>query len=141
MSNANPDIDPALFATLNILYVEDADFTREALAYFLKRRFQRVDITGDGQKGLALFQANQYDLVLTDVMMPVMDGLEMARRIKALNPAVPVIVISAYSDQESRQRAADAGVDDFLVKPFYPEMVCEAIYKCIMAKRLQTQDS
>lgn len=141
MSNATPEIERELFANLSLLYVEDADFTREALGYYLKRRFQRVDITGDGQKGLTLFRANRYDVVLTDVMMPVMDGLEMARQIKALNPAVPVIVISAYSDQESRQRATEAGVDEFLVKPFYPEKVCEAIFQCVTAKRLQTQDS
>lgn len=135
MSNAIPDIDRALFATLNVLYVEDADFTREALAYYLKRRFNRVDVAGNGQKGLAMFQAKQYDVVLTDVMMPLMDGLEMTRQIKALNPAVPVIVISAHSDQETRQRAAEAGVDEFLVKPFYPEKVCETINKFVTAQR------
>jgi len=135
MSNATPDIEQALFATLNLLYVEDADFTREALAYYLKRRFKRVDVAGNGQKGLDLFQANQYDVVLTDIMMPVMDGLEMARQIKALNPAIPVIVISAYSDQESRKNAAEAGADEFLAKPFYPEDVCESVYKCVMAYR------
>jgi CheY-like chemotaxis protein len=135
MSDVTPDIERALFATLNLLYVEDADFTREALAYYLKRRFKRVDVAGDGQEGLARFQANPYDVVLTDVMMPVMDGLEMTRQIKALNPVIPVIVISAYSDQGSRQRATEAGVDEFLVKPFYPEKVCESIYKIITAKR------
>lgn len=135
MTNVTPDMEQALFATLSILYVEDADFTREALAFYLKRRFKRVDVAGNGQKGLALFQANHYDVVLTDVMMPIMDGLEMARQIKALNPAVPVIVISAYSDDASRKRAAEAGTDEFLPKPFYPEKVCEAIYKCVMASR------
>jgi len=133
MSNATPDIDRALFATLNVLYVEDADFTREALAYYLKRRFNQVDVAGNGRRGLELFQANKYDVVLTDVMMPLMGGLEMTRQIKVLNPAVPVIVISAYSDQDTQQRAAEAGVDEFLVKPFYPEKVCETINKCVTA--------
>lgn len=135
MKMSTPDIEQALFATLNLLYVEDADFTREALAYYLKRRFKRVDVAGNGQKGLDLYQEKRYDVVLTDVMMPVMDGLEMARQIKTLNPTVPVIVISAYSDQESKDRAVEAGADDFLAKPFYPEKVCESVYKCIMAYR------
>lgn len=135
MNNSAAEIDRALFATLNILYVEDADFTREALAYYLKRRFNRVDVAGNGKKGLEMFQANPYDVVLTDVMMPVMDGLEMTRQIKALNPAVPVIVISAYSDEEIRKRAAEAGVDEFLVKPFYPEKVCEIVNKYVTAQR------
>lgn len=124
MSNATPDIEQALFATLSLLYVEDADFTREALAYYLKRRFKHVDVAGNGQKGLDLFRESHYDVVLTDVMMPVMDGLEMARQIKALKPEVPIIVISAYSDPESRKLAAEAGADEFLAKPFYPEKVC-----------------
>lgn len=135
MNNTTPEIDRALFATLNVLYVEDADFTREALAYYLKRRFNQVDVAGNGKKGLDMFQANKYDIVLTDVMMPVMDGLEMTRQIKALNPAAPVIVISAHSDQETKQRAVEAGVDEFLVKPFYPENICETINKCIVAQR------
>ena len=135
MSNATPDDEQALFATLSVLYVEDADFAREALAYYLKRRFKRVDIAGNGQRGLEIFRENQYDVVLTDVMMPVMDGLEMARQIKTLNPAVPIIVISAYSDQESRKRADEAGADEFLAKPVYPEKVCEAVYQCVMANR------
>lgn len=135
MNNAAAEIDRALFATLNVLYVEDADFTREALAYYLKRRFNRVDVAGNGKKGLDMFQANKYDVVLTDVMMPVMDGLEMTRQIKALNPAVPVIVISAHSDQDTKQRAAEAGVDEFLVKPFYPEKVCEVVNKHVAAQR------
>lgn len=135
MSSATQDMEQALLATLNILFVEDADFTREALAYYLKRRFNRVDVAGNGQKGLALFQANHYDVVLTDVMMPVMDGLEMARRIKELAPTIPLIVISAFSDQESRARATEAGADDFLAKPLYPESVCETIYKCVAAAR------
>jgi CheY-like chemotaxis protein len=135
MNNTVAEIDRALFATLNILYVEDADFTREALAYYLKRRFNQVDVAGNGKKGLEMFQANPYDVVLTDVMMPVMDGLEMTRQIKALNPAVPVIVISAHSDQDTKQRAAEAGVDEFLVKPFYPEKVCEVVNKYVTAQR------
>jgi len=135
MENSQQEIDLALLATLRLLYVEDADFARESLAYYLKRYFGKVDVAGDGKKGLALFQAHPYDLVLTDISMPVMDGLEMTRQIKAIKPDMPVIVISAHSEEAMRQDAAAAGVADFLIKPLFPEQVKAAIYHCIMKHR------
>lgn len=136
-----PDIELSLLATKTILYVEDADFTRESLAYYLKRYLQRVDVAGDGKKGLALFQQNPYDLVLTDISMPVMDGLEMTRQIRVTHPHLPVIVITAHSDDQNRQAAREAGASDFLVKPLFPEAVRRAIYDGLVKQQTELTNS
>lgn len=132
------DIDLSLLVTKNILYVEDADFARESLAYYLKRYLNRVDVAGDGKKGLDLFHNNAYDLVLTDISMPVMDGLEMTRQIRATHADLPVIVITAFSDDENRQAAVTAGATEFLSKPLFPEHVRDAIYHCLNKRRMET---
>lgn len=135
MTIETPAYDRELLRTLNVLCVEDVDFSRESLAYYLKRRCARVDLAHNGQAGLEMFQANSYDVVLTDLLMPVMDGLEMAQRIKALDPNMPVIVLTAHSDDETRRKAAELGVDSFIAKPFFPEKVAEEIYRCAAAKK------
>lgn len=123
-------------STLTVLYVEDSDFSRESLAYYLSRRCKKVDMAQDGQMGLDMFKSNRYDVVLTDVKMPVMDGFEMARRIKALNKNIPIIVITAHNEPETVETANAAGVDSLIFKPFLPEKVTEEIYRCTTAKEV-----
>lgn len=135
MTITTPDLDREFLRTVNVLYVEDVDFSRESLAYYLQRRCNRVDIAGDGKTGLEMFSNNQYDVVLTDVRMPVMDGLEMLQHIKSAKKDVPVIVITALSDEETRTRAMAMGADSFITKPFFPENIAEEIYKCTRRNR------
>lgn len=133
MINAAQNYDRELLGTLNVLYVEDADFAREALAYYLKRRCKTVDVASNGKIGLEMFQTHRYDVVLTDIRMPVMDGLEMARSIKSIDKDVPVIVITAHAEIANTTLAEEIGVNDFIRKPVYPERVTEAICKCVQA--------
>lgn len=135
MTITPPKFDREFLRTLDVLYVEDIDYSRESLAYYLQRRCKRIDIAPDGKKGLELFERNHYDVVLTDVRMPVMDGLEMLKLIKASKKDVPVIVITALSDEETLQRAMEIGADGFITKPFFPERITEEIYKCTARNR------
>ncbi len=130
MTITAPNYDREHLRTLNVLCVEDIDFSRESLAYYLQRRCKQVDLAANGKAGLELFRANAYDVVLTDVQMPVMNGLELAREIKALSPGTPVIILTAHSDEETRGQAAEIGVNGYITKPFFPEQVAEEIYRC-----------
>ena len=103
----------------HILVVDDTATNRQILGVFLKKLGHQVDLAEDGAQAVELFASKTYDLVIMDVMMPVMDGYEATRRIKAMcgNRWVPVIFLSALDKDESLVTGLEAGGDDYLPKP------------------------
>lgn len=104
-------------STLTVLYVEDDASIRESFAKILDRRFGNVLVAKDGIEGLALYKAQNPDVVITDIKMPVMDGLQMSRSIRDVDSEVYLIVVSAFSDKELLLKAIDIGVNGYLSKP------------------------
>jgi len=104
---------------LRVLVVDDTATNRQILAAFLKKLGYTVGLAEDGARAVAMFAAEIYDLVIMDVMMPVMDGYEATRRIKALcgDRWVPVVFLSALDKDENLVAGLDAGGDDYLSKP------------------------
>ena len=104
---------------MKILYVED----NEDNIYVLKNRLARVGhtvlIAGDGEQGIAMALAEKPDLILMDLSLPVLDGWEATRRLKASpeTSAIPVIALSAHAMAGDREKALEAGCDDFDTKP------------------------
>jgi DNA-binding response OmpR family regulator len=103
---------------MKILLVEDhtrlADVTKRALV----QDGYVVDIAGDGQVALDMFDINEYDLVVLDVMLPQVDGLTVCRTIRKINVNVPIIMLTARDGLNDRIEGLDVGADDYLVKPF-----------------------
>jgi len=112
-----------------ILYVEDEEVIRESIARFLKRRIKDIYLASNGKDGLELFVAHKPDIVITDIRMPLMDGLEMAAGIKELNEDVPIIVTTAYNEEEYFLRSIDIGVDKFIKKPINNKDLLNALSK------------
>lgn len=108
---------------MNLLFVEDDDELRPLMARLLERHFGSLHMASNGQEGLEIFCRHKPDIVLTDISMPVMNGLEMVRAIRKLDPCVPILVVSAHGDGRSLDDALDAGVDKFLVKPICTEFL------------------
>ena len=127
--NATAPIDPDFLKTLSILYVEDDDEIRELLARFLRRWVGTLHTAVNGQEGAEVFRQHQPDVVVTDIKMPVMDGLEMASIIKATYREVPIIVITAYSERDYFIRAIEIGVDQYVTKPVNTDTLLQAIHK------------
>lgn len=100
-----------------VLYVEDDEILREEVSTFLKRRFKHVITANNGKEGFDKFSVYPVDFVITDLKMPVMDGLEMAALIRTANSTVPIIIITAMSDIELMQSSIETGVDGYLIKP------------------------
>ncbi|MEW6513604.1 MAG: fused response regulator/phosphatase [Pseudomonadota bacterium] len=102
-----------------VLVVDDTATNRQILAHFLKKLGHTVELAVDGADAVAKFTAQPSDIVIMDVMMPVMDGYEATRRIKALcgDQWVPVIFLSALDKDENLVAGLDAGGDDYLPKP------------------------
>lgn len=106
-----------------ILIIEDEDRIRQFLQRGLSFEGYRIDAAAEGQTGLELFRENPPDLVLLDLMLPGMDGLEVCRRIRAASE-VPILMLTAKETIEDRVVGLDAGADDYLVKPFaFDELV------------------
>lgn len=112
---------------MKILYVEDETEAREALSKYLKRRFGKIFTGVDGVDGLAVFKEQRPDLVIADLYMPNMDGLEMIREMRKIQPEITVIVTSAVEDLDVILKSVDAGINKYLLKPINPEELIVAI--------------
>lgn len=102
-----------------VLYVEDNEDNVYMLKSRLTRRGYTVLVAGDGGEGVAMARSEQPDLVLMDLSLPVLDGWEATRRIKAAEATrhIPVIALTAHAMAGDRERALEAGCDDFDTKP------------------------
>jgi DNA-binding response OmpR family regulator len=103
---------------MRVLVVEDYEVIREGLVQGLQERGFAVDATGDGAEGKWFATSNDYDLILLDIMLPGVNGLEILRAVRALGKDVPVLLLTAKDEVDDRVRGLDLGADDYLVKPF-----------------------
>ncbi len=120
-----------------ILLVEDNAFNQQVASEFLKDAGAKVSIAAHGQEALDLMRRERFDCVLMDVQMPVMDGLEATRRIRA-DPAladIKVIAMTANASNEDRQRCLAAGMDHFITKPISPEGLYRALAKYVTLRQ------
>jgi CheY-like chemotaxis protein len=102
---------------LVVLYVEDEKDIRYHMMGLLRILFKEVYVASDGLDGLELFHKRPYDLVITDIQMPNMNGLDMVENIRATHPNIPIIITTAFSDQEYFIRSIDLKIDKYLLKP------------------------
>lgn len=100
-----------------VLYVEDEQIIRESISRCLRRRIKELFLAQNGKEGLALFKEHNPDIVVTDIRMPMMNGLEMAMEIKNINCDTPIIITTAYNDEEYFLKAIDIGIDKYIKKP------------------------
>jgi len=103
-----------------ILAVDDSQPIREMVTLTLKSGGHEIVTAVDGAEGLALFKKEKFDLVVTDINMPEMDGFTLIREIRALDNKIPVLALTTESEQTKRQSGQQAGVDGWIVKPFKP---------------------
>lgn len=108
--------------SLRILVAEDSLVNQKVMALFLERDGHRVCLVDNGADAVAALEREQFDLVLMDVQMPVMDGFEATRAIRSLEGAtgerLPIIALTAHTVEGDRERCLAAGMDDYLPKPF-----------------------
>ncbi|MEX0763157.1 MAG: response regulator transcription factor [Dehalococcoidia bacterium] len=103
---------------MRLLIVEDESALAIPLARGLSRESYAVDVAGDGGQALKLVAANEYDLVILDLNLPVLDGLSVLQQLKADRPELLVMALTARSAPQQRVSGLDLGADDYLVKPF-----------------------
>lgn len=109
-----------------ILVAEDNDSNYMLMTYILKKKYIVVRAK-NGMEAVEAAGSGGIDLILMDIKMPVMDGLEATRRIKALNPSLPIIALTANAFDSDREVAMEAGCDEFLSKPISSELCHQTI--------------
>jgi C4-dicarboxylate-specific signal transduction histidine kinase len=102
---------------ITLLYVEDDVLLRAIYERILDKFVQRLHVAENGEEGLNLYKTSNPDLVITDIMMPVMDGLEMVKHIRAADNHVKLVILSAYDEPEYFMDAIKIGVNSFILKP------------------------
>ncbi|MDO4753016.1 MAG: response regulator transcription factor [Candidatus Saccharibacteria bacterium] len=103
---------------MRILYVEDEKFLAEAVIHVLKNHKIMVDWASDGNEGLDLALKPNYDVIVLDIMLPSLSGLEILATIRNRNIKTPVIMLSALNEVEDKIKGLETGADDYLAKPF-----------------------
>jgi len=109
----------SILKNITILYAEDEKDLREVTHQILKGFTKKQFVASNGAEGLELFKQheNEIDLIITDVNMPVLNGLEMVKEIKKININIPIIVATAFSNKEYLLEAIDIGIDKYVLKP------------------------
>ena len=103
---------------LNILLVEDEPKVAEFIKKGLRENDYNVEVAADGLAGKQKAQLNSYDLVILDINLPLINGIELCQYIRKKKPTLPVIMLTAMGDTETKLEGFEAGADDYLVKPF-----------------------
>lgn len=106
---------------LSILYVEDEKIIRDEVGSFLELIFKEVYTAEDGESGILTFIKKSPDLILTDIRMPKVNGIQMSRELKKTNPDIPIIVLSAFNDNHILLDSVDVGINKYVLKPFKKE--------------------
>ena len=120
----------SLSTSLNVLFVDDQKCIRQLMRELLRDSGLRAETAKDAPDALAKFKAGQWDLVFTDYAMPGMNGEELAEELKKLKPALPVIMVTGYSDVTLERGVIDSVVE----KPLTREKLCAAIWHALIQK-------
>ncbi|NWH05144.1 PAS domain-containing hybrid sensor histidine kinase/response regulator [Desulfobacter latus] len=117
--------------SLNILLAEDDEMNAKVMTYFLKRKGHATTIAHDGRQAMDALEQAHFDIILMDIQMPGMSGIELTRRIRnsASRPDIPIIALTAYTKKWDRDKFIEAGMDDYISKPVDTDTLLKKIYQ------------
>ena len=118
-----------LTSDLIVLYVEDDLAIQGAMTRYLTKLFSKVDIASNGEAGLNLFKETKYDIVITDLSMPIMDGIEMIKKIKEIDERQPILITTAHGESSYLMDAIKVHIDGYILKPFDYDELNYILYK------------
>lgn len=125
---------------IRVLLADDDAALRRVIQFKLKQRGYEVTVAEDGRQALDLLTGGRFDLLLSDMKMPRMDGIELLGQAKSLQPGLEVILITAYADISQAVQAVKLGAFDYLTKPFEDEQLFVAIDKALKFKKLEDEN-
>ncbi|MGA1939416.1 EAL domain-containing protein [Arcobacter sp. YIC-310] len=123
---------------ITLLYVEDEESIREELSYFLEKRVKKLYVASDGLEGLQLYKEVNPDIIISDIRMPNLNGIEMCEEIKKINENARIIILTAFNDSENLTNAINLNIDRYLIKPTNLKTLHDSInkiYRTILLER------
>jgi DNA-binding NtrC family response regulator len=127
-------------AAERVMIVDDEESIREWLSIALRKQGYEIDCAQNGEEALRLFKQDKYDAIITDIKMPKVDGLELLREIKSIDPSASVIMTTAFGSMESAIEALRGGASDYITKPFKIEEVKLRLEKIVESERLRREN-
>ncbi len=124
----------------HVLVIDDETLMREYVEEAMYRADYLVDSASNGEEGLALFEATEHDVIITDLKMTPVDGLEVLRRALAINAHTPIIVMTAYGTIETAVTALKEGASDYILKPFTPDAIHLAVSRALDRAQLAREN-
>lgn len=134
------DLVKELAKGVSLVLAEDEAGVRQSMADLFQNFFERLYLCSNGREALEVWQRERAQLIVTDVRMPDMDGIELARRVRTIDPWQRILVVSAYSDTESLLNLLNQGVSGFLLKPVDIPSLLETLLRELRLIRLQSQE-
>ena len=119
---------------LTLLYIEDDLEILENVSFLLSRYVQEVFTAVDGKEALDIYNEKKPDIIVTDINLPKINGLDLAAKIREENKHIPIVIITAYNEEEQLQKAREIQVSTYLQKPFTLQQLKDAITKAIEEK-------
>ena len=126
--------------TLKLLYVEDNENARVSMLKMLKNIFVDIVVAVDGKEGLEKFQKSKFDLIISDINMPQMNGIEMIEKMREIDEEVPILILSAHDETNYFLELIKLGVDGFLLKPINLHQFMKLITKIVDKINLKVQN-
>jgi YesN/AraC family two-component response regulator len=133
MQGSNVDIRELknITSNMSLLYVEDNSCVSRVNMQLFEDIFEQVDLAEDGESGFTMYKDKYYDLVISDINLPKMNGLEMLKKILLLNPKQSAIVVSAYEKAEYISQIEELKIKYFLTKPVNSKKMISTIYESV----------
>jgi len=125
---------------IKILYVEDDDIARENGVEYLENYFENIYEASDALTALKLYEKHQPDIIITDIQMPKLNGLEFVQRIRKTDSKTQVIVISAFSDKDYLLKAIELQLVKYLIKPIKEDELKKALISCMESIKSDTSN-
>lgn len=135
----NKKLNTNYLKTLTVLYVEDEEETRKQISQFLTRFVGRLVTTVNGTEGLEAFITDAPDIVITDIHMPEMDGLAMAREIRKISAKVPIVALTAFEEATYMMSAIEISMTKYIIKPVSSNLLLDSLIDCASRLREELQ--
>ncbi len=128
-----------MLKNISLLYVEDDIDIVEEISYFLNKRVKNLYVANDGKEGLELFEKYNPQIIITDIQMPKLNGLEMSAKIREKNKDIPIVVTSAYNDNNFLNRSIELGINGYITKPVSLSKLIDVLEKVLEPSLLKSK--
>ncbi|MGB9597337.1 MAG: sigma-54-dependent transcriptional regulator, partial [Candidatus Poribacteria bacterium] len=125
---------------MKILIIDDEPDIRQTLAYVLQDEGYETDLASTGLEGLSYISAKQFDIVITDLMLPDLDGMTIINKAREIRPEIIIVMITAYGSEEKAVEAIRAGADDYIPKPIDGDELLMKLSKSVEMRRLRDEN-